>query len=148
MSEEKIVYLAIILVLVSFLLVYILVRRIYERSKEINQELELYYKDQIRKLSKVGVISGASKVPGIIALVSDKIIYRSYLLNFSGEIYLSQIEKVDLKKYLSTKYNYKEWTPGKKVLEIYHNQGVSKFFISVKEADEWFQVLNEFASKA
>jgi len=138
-----------IIVLIIVILVVFYLRRLRERGKRIREDLFAMCGGEPRLLSKCTAIHKASRVPGIVALCHDRVIYRSLILDISGEIPLDRIERVEVKRSLQDRYSYKKVMAGARVLEIYFSEGsggsenVQRFFLKTSEIAAWEQVLKE-----
>lgn len=93
------------------------------------------YSGEYILLDNCMIIGRAIRVPGIIVLLKDKIIYAG--LRKEGIIYLSDIDKVEQKKSLTYRWALKKRVGGMRVLEIYHKGGIALFFLPRKKIEEW-----------
>lgn len=67
--------------------------RLKTRGKRVEAEIRHEYGDRIRLINGCGVIRGLNRVPGIVALLDDRVIYRAVMLDYSADIPLDQITR-------------------------------------------------------
>ncbi len=61
-------------------------RWIQIRGRRVLEEMRAEYGDQLRLISGCGLVMGANRVPGVLALLPERIVYRSAVGRFNGEI--------------------------------------------------------------
>jgi|GEM_PF-1779552 len=123
----------------------ILIFRLRARRKRIEEEIFKKIGDKPLLQSLCTITRGASRVPGVVALGYNSIIYGSLILNFSGEIPLGKIKGVEVKKWLTGRGRYRKMIFGYKVLEIYFNSQIEKFFIKNSEVGLWEKEIKNLA---
>jgi hypothetical protein len=144
MSVESSLWIVLILALIGIVFLVLYLRKVRERARRIEQDILARCGAEPGLLSRCTVIHKANRVPGRVALCHDRLIFRSLILNISGEIPLGQIERVEVKRALQDRYAYKKVVAGARVLEIFSTGGdVQRFFLKTSEIATWEQALKK-----
>ncbi len=137
---REIIYIVLITVIVILISV-VLSRRAAEKKKRVIEELLMICGGEPRLVSDCTVVRGLNRVPGIIALCSDKVLFRSFILDISGEIPLANIERVEAKRSLAYSRSYRKIVAGTRVLEVATSCEVYCFFIKRADIAAWMDAL-------
>ena len=118
-----------------FFLLYLGVRG---RSRKIVEQLRAQYGTDIMLVTGCGIISTYSRVPGVLALLRDRIIYKSAITSEIGEILLQSIVEFKLEDASYTAHRRARKYRNAKVLVIKTTKGELKLFAIAKgKAPDW-----------
>lgn len=112
------------------------------RSRKIVGQLRAQYGENIGLLTGCGIIGTYSRVPGVLALLDDRIIYRSAITSERGEILLQSIADFRLEDTSDTTHRRARKYRNAKVLEITTTKGELRLFaIAKSKAPDWEKAL-------
>lgn len=118
-----------------FFLLYLGVRG---RSRKIVEQLRAQYGKDIMLVTGCGIIGTYSRVPGVLALLRDRIVYKSAINSERGEILLQSIAEFRLEDTSHTIHRRARKYRNAKVLAIKTTKGELKLFaIAKSKAPDW-----------
>jgi hypothetical protein len=118
-----------------FFLLHLVVRG---RSRKIVEQLRAQYGTDIMLVTGCGIISTYSRVPGVLALLRDRIVYKSAMSSERGEILLQSIVEPNVEDASSTVHRRARKYRNAKVLVIKTTKGELKLFaIAKSKAPDW-----------
>ena len=118
-----------------FFLLHLVVRG---RSRKIVEQLRAQYGTDIMLVTGCGIISTYSRVPGVLALLRDRIVYKSAMSSERGEILLQSIVEPNVEDASSTDHRRARKYRNAKVLVIKTTKGELKLFaIAKSKAPDW-----------
>ena len=127
----------------SFLFLYWLIR---SKSKKIVEKFEALYGESLCLVTGCGIIIGLNRLPGVLALLHDRIIYESAIISKSGEIPFQDIVQITMEDTKRTKHRRARKYRDAKVLEIITTEGtINLFAIPFSKAREWEKALYDYA---
>jgi hypothetical protein len=124
-----------------FFLLYLGVRG---RSRKIVEQLRAQYGTDITLVTGCGIISTYSRVPGVLALLRDRIVYKSAITRERREILLQSIVEFTLEDASYTVYRRARKYRNAKVLVIKTTKDDLKLLALAKsKAPDWENALYE-----
>jgi len=118
-----------------FFLLHLVVRG---RSRKIVEQLRAQYGTDIMLVTGCGIISTYSRVPGVLALLRNRIVYKSAMSSERGEILLQSIVEPNVEDASSTVHRRARKYRNAKVLVIKTTKGELKLFaIAKSKAPDW-----------
>jgi hypothetical protein len=124
---------------VPFLLLYWLIR---SKGRKIVEKFEALYGESLLLVTGCGIITGLNRVPGVLALLHDRIIYESAIISKSGEILFQDIVRITMEDTRRTRHRRARKYRNAKVLEIITTEGtINLFAIPFSKAREWERAL-------
>ena len=112
------------------------------RSRKIVEQLRAQYGTDITLVTGCGIISTYSRVPGVLALLRDRIVYKSSMSSERGEILLQSIVEFKLEDASSTVHRRARKYRNAKVLVIKTTKDELKLFALAKsKAPDWENAL-------
>lgn len=103
-------------------------------------DLQHRFGDQIRLITGCGIVSPPSRVPGVLACLPDRIMYKSLssLAGGEGEIPLSAIAEVTWERSWKSRHHMAKKYRNAKVIGITTREGDRKIFVVAdKDAADW-----------
>jgi hypothetical protein len=137
-AQSEPVFIAFLLA-ISILPVLLIVSILSLISRSARKKLTEKYKGQYILIVEGAVVTKCSKLPCVILLLNDRIVYSSF--RKEHEIFLSSITKAEEKTSLKLKWR-REWYWGMKVLEIHHAAGTTYLIIPKDRIAEWISRIN------
>jgi hypothetical protein len=114
------------------------------RSRKIVEQLREMYSTDIMPVTGCGIVSTYSRVPGVLALLRDRIVYKSSITSERGEILLQSIVDCNLEDASSTVHRRARKYRNAKVLVIKTTKGELRLFaIAKSKAPGWENALYE-----
>ncbi len=105
-------------------------------------QLRAQYGQAIRLLTGCGIIGSYSRVRGVLALLADRIVYKSAITSERGEILLQSIADFGLEDTSHTTHRRARKYRNAKVLEITTTKGELRLFaIAKSKAPDWEKAL-------
>ncbi len=136
-----------LLILVPLLICAILYWLIKSGGRRAEKELRKKYGSRLKTISSCGVISGYNRVPGLLACLDDRLVYKAQITGGAGEIPFEQIESYTLENTRHTKHRQARKYLGAEVLSLDLKHGQAPLFVlSIEKADEWRQMLSSHLS--
>ena len=127
--------------LAVFGLLYILINR---QGRKARGELERTFGPRIRLISGCGVISGLNRVPGVLALLDDRIVYRTLVTGATGEIPLDEIESFSIEDTRKSRHRRARKYRNASVLALAAPAGETPLFALKKsDAPKWQTLLRD-----
>ena len=124
-----------------FLVLYLGIRG---RSRKVIEQLRVQYGKDIVLATGCGIISTYSRVPGVLALLHDRIVYRSAISKEKGEIPLQSIAQFRLEGTSHTSHRRARKYRNAKVLIIKTTEGEQRLFaIAKSKAPDWEKAFYE-----
>lgn len=112
------------------------------RSRKIVEQLRSQYGTDIKLVTGCGIISTYSRVPGVLALLRDRIVYKSSMSSERGEILLQSIVEYNLEEASSTIHRRARKYRNAKVFVIKTTNSELKLFALAKsKAPDWESAL-------
>lgn len=126
--------------------------RMKRRSRVIRTELRRQYGGDVRLIAGCGIVDFSNRIPGVLALTSDRLVYRGVLkiVSTGGEIPLSSISELHFEAPSATRYSYARKYRRAIILGV-HVSGRQKpyvFMLAEKDAPAWEVVLTRTTSSA
>jgi len=114
-----------------------LYQRVRRKGKQVAETLRLEYGSNLKLVTGCGVIIGYSRVPGVLALLKDRIVYRSLLAGKKGEIYLHNIVGFSCEDTSKTQYRRARKYRNACVLAIKTDEEEILFAVEKETAPSW-----------
>ena len=130
---------------VPLLLLYWLIRL---KGRKIVKKFEALYGENLLLVTGCGIITGLNRVPGVLGLLHDRIIYESAIISKSGEILFEDIIQITMEDTRRTRHRRARKYRNAKVLEVITKEGtINLFAIPFSKAREWQEALYAFLPK-
>ena len=125
-------------------LLFGLFQRMRRKSRLIVEELRTAHGRDLLFASGCGILSGLSRVPGILALVRDRIVYRPLTFMKDGEIFLHNIVGFTSEDTAETRYSRARKYRRAQVLAFQTDLGEERLFVVQKDqAQAWEESLKK-----
>jgi hypothetical protein len=112
--------------------------RMKRSSARITAELRDEHGSDLKCVSGCGIVSGASRVPGVLALLRDRLVYRPLMFLTGGEIPLRRIVEFHSEETRSTRYGRARKYWNAQVLAFRTDSGEERIFVVRKtRVKEW-----------
>ena len=126
--------------------IYYLIRR---HGRKVRAEYEREFGSGIRLMTGCGVISGPNRVPGLMILLDDRLIYRAFVLGREERIPLGDVRSFLIEDTRQTRHVRARKYRRAGVLEINTRDGRTHLLVvSQKYANTWRERLSEFTGAA
>lgn len=115
-----------------------LYQRVKTKGRKVAEELRQEHGSNLKLVSGCGIITSHSRVPGVLALLNDRILYRTLLAGRSGEIYLHTIIGFTAEDTFRSQYRRARKYRNARVLALKTDKGEEKLFVVEKaNATAW-----------
>ena len=112
-------------------------------GKKLRAGIKDTYGPRLKLVSGCGVISGYNRVPGVLGLLDDRIIFRAMITGENGEILFQNIQGWLMENTASSRYQRARKYRSARVLALETTDGKTRLFVlSEKSAPKWEQHLS------
>ncbi len=121
--------------------------RIQKAGESAKEEMARRFGDDVQVLTGCGIVSPPSRVPGVLVLLKDRIVYRSLsaLAGGEGEIPLAGIGRITWERSWASRHHMARKYRNAKIIGVTTMAGEEKVFaISNRDAEKWEEALREF----
>ncbi len=128
----------IIFLALMFGLFFGLYQRLKRSGKQVAEGLRQEHGSSLKLVSGCGIITGYNRVPGVLALLKDRIVYRSLVAGKGGEIFLHTIVDFACEETSKTRHRRARKYRNACLLAIRTDKGEEVLFAVEKEtAPSW-----------
>jgi len=121
-----------------------LYQRMKSGSRKAVEELQAAHGSDLKFVSGCGVLSGYNRVPGVLALLRDRIVYRPLAFLKGGELFLHNIVEFRSEDTRTTRVRRAKKYFNAQVLVFRTDQGAEKVFVVQKDhAQAWEEALGK-----
>ena len=122
-----------------------LYQRVKKKGRSVADKLREEYGSDLKLVSGCGIITSHSRVPGVLALLKDRIVHKSLMAGGNGEIYLHTIIGFSAEDTHGSRYPRARKYRNARVLAFKTDKGEEKLFVVEKaNAPAWEKSLKKY----